>query len=248
MVNNSIKHLCFDKDGIIIDVHAYWRYNCKIRAKYLIDYLNLEPSLEGQLLWAMGIDPKSGKIRKDGPVGYHPRNIVIDHTIQFLNKVNKEISISEVSRIYEDIDTIQQKKVDFKIKLLNGVRRCFQSLKVKGVLISIYTSDRHSNAKMIIEKMGLSKFIDIIVGGDDVNKGKPNPDGFIKACHALSVKPDQSAYIGDTVSDMVMGKMGGAAMTVGLETGLCSPTELQKETEYTYPTMIEFNAEIQKYL
>ena len=248
MVNNSIKHLCFDKDGIIIDVHAYWHYNCQLRAKYLIDYLNLESSLERQLLWAMGIDSKSGKIRKDGPVGYHPRNIVIDHTIQFLNKVNKEISISEVSRIYEDIDTMQQKKVDFKIKLLNGVRRCFQSLKVKGVLISIYTSDRHSNAKMIIEKMGLRKFIDIIVGGDDVNKGKPNPDGFLKACNALSVKPDQSAYIGDTVSDMVMGKMGGAAMTVGLETGLCSPTELQKETGYTYPTMIEFNAEIQKYL
>ena len=101
---------------------------------------------------------------------------------------------------------------------------------------------------MIIEKMGLSKFIDIIIGGDDVNKGKPNPEGFLKACYALKVKPDQSAYVGDTVSDMVMGKMGGAAMTIGLETGLCSLTELQKETEYTYPTMIEFNAEIQKYL
>ena len=248
MVNNSIKHLCFDKDGIIIDVHAYWHYNCQLRAKYLIDYLNLEPSLEGQLLWAMGIDSKSRKIRKDGPVGYHPRNIVINHTLQFLTKVNKEITFSEVSQIFGEIDTMQQKKVDFKIQLLNGVRRCFQSLRVKGLFISIYTSDRHSNAKMIIEKMGLSEFIDIIVGGDDVNKGKPNPDGFLKACHALSVKPGQSAYIGDTVSDMVMGKMGGAAMTIGLETGLFSSTELKKETEYTYPSMIEFNAEIQKYL
>ena len=248
MVNNAIKHLCFDKDGIIIDVHAYWHYNCQLRAKYLIDYLNLEPTLEGQLLWAMGIDSKSRKIKKDGPVGYHPRNIVINHTIEFLTKVNREISISEVSRIYGEIDTMQQKKGDFKIQLLNGVRRCFKSLRVKGILISIYTSDRHSNTNMIIEKMGLSKFIDIIVGGDDVNKGKPNPEGFLKACYALKVKPDQSAYVGDTVSDMEMGKMGGAAKTIGLETGLCSPTELQKETEYTYPTMIEFNAEIQKYL
>ena len=73
---------------------------------------------------------------------------------------------------------MQQKRADFKIQLLNGVRRCFQSLMMKGLFISIYTSDRHSNAKMIIEKMGLRKFIDIIVGGDEVNKGKPNPDGF----------------------------------------------------------------------
>ena len=87
MVNNAIKHLCFDKDGIIIDVHAYWHYNCQLRAKYLIDYLNLEPSLEGQLLWAMGIDSKSGKIRKDGPVGYHPRDIVINNTVEFLTNL-----------------------------------------------------------------------------------------------------------------------------------------------------------------
>ena len=196
----------------------------------------------------MGIDPKSGQIRKDGPVGYHPRKIVIDHTIQFLTKVNKEISISEVSRIYEDIDTMQQKKVDFKIQLLNGVRRCFQSLMVKGLFISIYTSDRHSNAKMIIEKMGLSEFIDIIVGGDDVEKSKPNPEGFLTACHDLKMKPEHSAYVGDTVSDMVMGKRGGAATVIGLETGLFKSSELRKETKYVYPSMIELNAEIQQYL
>ena len=101
---------------------------------------------------------------------------------------------------------------------------------------------------MILDKMDLDDFVDIIVGGDDVDKDKPDPEGFLRACHKLNVKPDHSAYIGDTVSDMVMGKNGGAAMVVGLETGLFTSSELQKETEYTYPSMIEFNAEIQQYL
>ena len=77
MIKESIKHFCFDKDGIIINVHAYWHYTCQLRAEYLTNNLNLDPSLIGQLLWAMGIDPKPRQIRKDGPVGYNPRNVVM---------------------------------------------------------------------------------------------------------------------------------------------------------------------------
>ena len=113
MIKESIKHFCFDKDGIIINVHAYWHYTCQLRAEYLTNNLNLDPSLIGQLLWAMGIDPKSRQIRKDGPVGYNPRNVVIDHTVQFLTRLNKKISNSEVSRMFGDIDAIQQKRDDY---------------------------------------------------------------------------------------------------------------------------------------
>ena len=248
MVDNSIKHLCFDKDGILIDVHKYWFYTSQIRAKFIIDILDLEPSLEGKLLWAMGVDLESRKIRINGPVGYYPRNIVIDHTIRFLNEVNKPTSISKIFQIFTDIDTMQQKRFDYKIKLLDGVKRCFESLRGKGLILSVYTSDRRSNAELIIDKVGLRNFIDIIIGGDDVNEGKPNPEGFLKACHKLRVAPNQSVYVGDTISDMIMANKGGAAMSIGLETGLFSSADLKKETKYIYPSINEFNTEIQKYI
>ena len=240
--------MCFDKDGIIIDVHAYWNHNCHLRAEYLTNKLRLDNSLIGQLLGAMGIDGNSGLIKEEGPVGYHPREIVINSTVEFLKHYNEEVTFTEISTMFMEVDIIQQEKDDYKIKLLEGVKDCLQWLKEKEMYISVYTSDRRLNAEKILDKVSLGELFDIVVGGDDVTKGKPDPDGFIKACHDLNVKPDRSAYVGDTVSDMVMGKNGGAAMVVGLETGLFSSFELQKETEYTYPSMIEFNEGIQHYL
>jgi len=121
-------------------------------------------------------------------------------------------------------------------------------LKEKKILISIYTSDRRLNAERILDKMGLGNLFDTVVGGDDVLNGKPNPEGFFKACNKLKIKPQRSVYVGDTVSDMVMGKNGNAAMVVGLGTGLFTLSELQKATEFTYPSMIELHEKIERYL
>ena len=248
LIKDSIKHICFDKDGIIIDVHAYWSYNCQLRAEQLVEYYQLDPSLSNQIMWSMGIDTNLGKIREKGPVGYYPRDVVIDSIVEFLTRLNVVGTFSDISAIFEKIDTVQQERDDYNIQLLKGVGSFLKWLKEKRILMSIYTSDRRLNAEKILDKVSLGELFDIVVGGDDVTKGKPDPDGFIKACHDLNVKPDRSAYVGDTVSDMVMGKNGGAAMVVGLETGLFSSFELQKETEYTYPSMIEFNEGIQHYL
>ena len=213
-----------------------------------INKFNLDPSINGPLLCAMGIDIKSKKIKKEGPVGYNTRNIVIESTVNFLRKINKQISTSEVSSIFIAVDDLQQKYQDYNVEIINGVKSCFKSLKNKGLFLSVYTSDRYINAEMILKKLCLDEFIDVIIGGDDVTEGKPDPEGFLKACNELDVKPNNSAYVGDTVSDMIMGKNGGAAMVVGLETGLFTSSELQKNTEYIYPSMIEFNVGIQQYL
>jgi HAD superfamily hydrolase (TIGR01549 family) len=240
--------MCFDKDGVIIDVHAYWNHNCHLRAEYLINKLRLDNSLIGQLLGAMGIDGNSGLIKEEGPVGYHPRDIVINSIVEKLARLNVRATFFDISSMFEKIDTVQQARDDYNIQLLKGVDLFLQWLKEKKILISIYTSDRRLNAEKILDKVGLANLVDVIVGGDDVIEGKPDPEGFLTACNHLNVKPHHSAYVGDTVSDMVMGKNGDAAMVVGLESGLFSSYELQKETEYTYPSMIELHAEIEQYL
>ena len=237
-----------DKDGIIIDVHAYWNHNCQLRAERLVEDYQLDPSLVGQLMWSMGIDTTSGQIKGKGPVGYHPRDVVISSIVEFLARLNVAVTFSDISAMFEKIDIVQQARDDYNIQLVKGVDSFLKWLKEKKILISIYTSDRRLNAEIILVKLGLANLFDTVVGGDDVTEGKPDPEGFLTACNDLHVKPHHSAYVGDTVSDMVMGKNGNAAMVVGLETGLFTSSELQKKTEYTYPSMIEFNAEIQQYL
>ena len=49
----DLKHLCFDKDGILIDVHAYWKHTTVIRAQYLRNHFKLNEIQETELINAM---------------------------------------------------------------------------------------------------------------------------------------------------------------------------------------------------
>ena len=137
MIKESIEHICFDKDGIIIDVHGYWSYNCQLRAEYLIRKLKLDQSVIEQLLWVMGIDSKYGQIKKGGPVGYYPRDVVIDSIVEFLARLNVDGTFSDISAIFEKIDSLQQERDDYNIQLLKGVDSFLKWLKEKNILLVV---------------------------------------------------------------------------------------------------------------
>ena len=58
--------------------------------------------------------------------------------------------------------------------------------------------------------------MDAIIGGDDVRRPKPDPEGFVSACAAVKVPLDGSVYVGDIVDDMRMAAGRGYAVAQGL--------------------------------
>ena len=54
MIKN-LEHLCFDKDGVLIDVHAYWKHTTEIRANYLKNKLQLNSIQKNMLIENMAI-------------------------------------------------------------------------------------------------------------------------------------------------------------------------------------------------
>ena len=56
------------------------------------------------------------------------------------------------------------------------------------------------NAKPILEKVNLLKKFKAIVDGNDVVKGKPNPEVFIKAARALQMDPENCIVFEDALA------------------------------------------------
>lgn len=56
------------------------------------------------------------------------------------------------------------------------------------------------NARMILEKVQLINQFDAIVDGNDVEKGKPNPEVFLKAAVALDVAKENCVVFEDSVA------------------------------------------------
>tara|TARA_Y100000590_G_scaffold470185_1_gene662613 strand:+ start:7432 stop:8157 length:726 start_codon:yes stop_codon:yes gene_type:complete len=226
----KLKHLCFDKDGVLIDVHAYWRHTSELRANFIIDKFGLKVKYQSELIDAMGINNRSGKIKKNGPVGYEPRDSVIDKVSNQLHSYSITPNMTELSDLFKDVDEHQQKNNDYDIKLLDGVFEFLNEVKNKYVM-TIFTSDREKNAKLTLLKLGIDKYFSEILGGDSVVLSKPNPEGIIKACQKVSIDENETAYISDTLSDLLMAENANVSCKIGVLTGLGTRAELKNNCD-----------------
>ena len=75
--------------------------------------------------------------------------------------------------------------------------------------MSVFTSDRKKNAEYAFDKLGITSFFKVILGGDSVINPKPHPQGINDACNKIQIKENKTAYISDTSSDLIMAKNAG---------------------------------------
>ena len=239
-MKKNIKHLCFDKDGVLIDVHAYWKHTTEIRAEFLSKQLCLNDEQKNQLIDVMGIDLDTGKIKIKGPIGYEPRFKIIENVKSKLIESEIEIKSSKLEEIFIRIDEYQQNNNDFKINLLDGVSE-FLSFSRHRFIMSIFTSDRKKNTDILLTKLGLESYFGYVLGGDSVKNPKPHPEGILKICKKLGIKANHSAYISDTASDLKMAQNAGLPFQVGVSTGLDSRQKLSEFGNLVFKSLTEFS-------
>ncbi len=85
-----------------------------------------------------------------------------------------------------------------RLPMKAGVEELLKYLKETGYKIAIASSTRSALVKEQIEDAGLMQYFDVIVGGDQVKKSKPEPDIFLKAAELLGVKPENAYVIEDS--------------------------------------------------
>lgn len=65
------------------------------------------------------------------------------------------------------------------------------------------------NVRTVLEKAGLLDAFSVVIGGDDVENGKPNPDIFLAAASGLGLKVEECIVIEDSSSGVQAAKNGG---------------------------------------
>lgn len=67
-----------------------------------------------------------------------------------------------------------------------------------GVKTAIASTARSENLSNAITALGLQRYFDVIYAGDDVKRGKPDPEIYIMAMHNLGVSPEQTLIFEDS--------------------------------------------------
>ena len=77
-----------------------------------------------------------------------------------------------------------------------------------------------------LRSAGLTDAFDVVACADDGIAVKPAPDMVLAACEATGVQPARTAVVGDSPADLEMGRAAGAALVVGVLTGVGGQADL----------------------
>jgi beta-phosphoglucomutase-like phosphatase (HAD superfamily) len=92
---------------------------------------------------------------------------------------------------------------------MNGVVDFLEHLSNAGVRIALATSAGRRRACGTLEELGLARYFETIVTGDDVSAGKPDPAIYRLAAARMQEAPDHLLAVEDAVSGVKAARLAG---------------------------------------
>lgn len=103
--------------------------------------------------------------------------------------------------------------------------------------VALFTGASRRSATILLQRAGLADLISVVVGGDEVTRPKPAPDGILEACRRLGCSPSSTAYLGDAPTDLLAARAAGACSVAAGWGHLYSP-EASADITLTHPGQI----------
>ncbi len=101
-----------------------------------------------------------------------------------------------------------------EIDLLPGAEELLTALKVGGYKLALASASK--NAPMVVERLGIEPYFDVIAHGGSVEKTKPAPDLFIYTAEKLGLEPLYCVVVEDAAAGIEAAKAAGmAAIGIG---------------------------------
>ena len=92
-------------------------------------------------------------------------------------------------------------------EVLVGVKEFLTLLRQNNIKIALGSASK--NSKLILERIEMLSFFDAIIDGNNITKGKPNPQVFLLGAEAVGCKPDECVVFEDAIMGVRAAKTGG---------------------------------------
>lgn len=95
------------------------------------------------------------------------------------------------------------------LELMPGVREMIHALRERGIPLAITTSAQRDAIELILERLELRDAFDVIVDGSDVQRGKPDPQGFLITAQRLGAAAKDCIVFEDSAVGVLAAKRAG---------------------------------------
>ena len=125
-----------------------------------------------------------------------------------------------------------------RLPMKPGVVELLTFLKEEGKKIALASSTRRQTVTNQLRDAGILDFFDQVICGDMVERSKPAPDIFLKACEELGVKPERAYAIEDSYNG-VRAAHAGKLHPIMVPDLLPETAEMREKAEVVLSSLLE---------
>jgi len=126
-----------------------------------------------------------------------------------------------------------------QVTLYEGLFEVFDLLAERKIPTAIWTGRDHASTVQILRHFELTRFFSRVVGGCQVNRNKPHPDGLLLLVEHFGCAPGDILMIGDHDHDIQGAKMAGCRSALALWGGPSHAPQEERNPDHVFATTEE---------
>jgi len=180
-----IKAIIYDLDDLMVNsIGLHKEANKKVFKNYNVDFNKLPKELYYKF------------------VGMR----VVDILEIFIKEFNLKINLKDLE---DKREKIFLELVENELEEMPGLVESLELFKTNNLKIAIASSGTRKYINLVLKKFDLENYFDIIISGDDVKNGKPNPETFIVAAEKLKTPVQNCLVLEDATNGIESAKKAG---------------------------------------
>jgi HAD superfamily hydrolase (TIGR01509 family) len=201
----SFGAVIFDLDGVLADSEPWWNeIDKKLLAEYGVTYR-----------------------------GEHHRNVLgvsFRLAVEFYKKAfGLSVPIKEMMRRRAEI------AIAFfanRVGLFPSAKEVLQELRRMNLRLAVATSSVSASARPFLDRHNLTVCFDVVITGDEIERGKPHPDIYLRAAEKLGLPADACLVVEDALAGVAAAKAANMRVAAIPDTRFVDPCEYQKEADH----------------
>ena len=209
----------FDLDGVLADSEPWWnQIDAKLLAEHGVTY-------RGE---------------------YHRNVLGVSYRLAvefYKNAFHISASVEELMRRRGEIAT------DFfanRVGLFPSAKATLEQLREMKLHLAVATSSVSASARPFLERTGITSFFEVIVTGDEVQRGKPHPDIYLQTAKTLGIVPEACLVIEDALAGVAAAKAANMRVAAIPDTRFVDPREYEMKADYVLESLSEIPALIHR--
>jgi phosphoglycolate phosphatase len=192
MLARGLRAVLFDLDGTLLDTAA------DITAA-------LNHALAEQKLPAFGQAEVRALIGRGAPV-------LVERAVARLEAAGERPDAATLLERFHFHHQCLHASGELRTSAYPGVAEGLAQLRALGLRLAVVTNKPQNLAVEVLRLFDLTRWIEVVIGGDAVTHRKPHPQPLLMACEQLAVPPARALMVGDSMTDVLAARAAGLAI------------------------------------